>query len=191
MNQIQQLAKSLITQLNTSTELRNTAHTLEKLSSNETFKQHAYDIAASDLTDQQKTNQLLSLVKTIEIPQLQQFFHELFSQGQFWVFASQQFDFFDEFVKSFQLEADQLAIIYMATAIDLDEQFLTHISAEFSQLLNKHAIISHQVNPDMIAGAQVRIENLIFDYSAKAKLTQFENKWIASVSEHTQRLSPN
>lgn len=187
MKQLHQLAESLMAHVQTTQELSQISAVLEQMSANKQFKQSATEIACDDkLPDAQKKTQLMLLFRRVKQPLLYEFFKQLFTEYQFWLFESESFDYFDDFVKIFQLHVEKVAVIYLVSAIDLKPQDLLDISAEFSDLLGKHAVINLQVNPEIIGGLQVRVDNLIFDYSLKGKLQQFRTKWVASLNQASE-----
>ena len=190
MNQIDDAAHKLIESLYTTESVKKVALTLENLSSNPAFKKHTYEIAVDEnLSAGQKAHQLANFLTRVEIPELVNFLNQLFENGELWLFDSQAFDHFDEFSKNFQLAVDQATVVHLVTAIELPQSELKQLGVYFSQILNKHALLNHHVNSDMGGGAQVRIENLIFDYSLKARLKRFEKKWVDSLVSTSQLMS--
>lgn len=183
MKQLHQLAETLIENIHTTNELSQVSAVLEQISANRQFKQSACEIAGDQhLSDAQKKSQLLILFRKVHVPLIYEFFKQLFSQYQFWLFESDTFDYFDDFVKIFQIHVEKTKIVYLVTAVELKEKDLIRISTEFSEILGKRAVINMQVNPEIIGGVQLRIDNLIFDYSIKSKMNQFKTKWIASLA---------
>jgi len=192
MNQIQTAANQLLTSLFTTESVKKVSLTLERLSSNTSFKKHAYEIASDEnLSTGQKGRQFASLLTKVEVVELVDFFEQLFKNGELWMFDSQTFDHFDDFSQAFQLAVDQTTIVHFVTAIDLPPLELKQIGQYFSEVLNKHALLNHHVNKEIGGGAQVRIENLIFDYSLKARLKRFEKKWIDSLVSTSTLVSVN
>ncbi len=182
MNQVQLAAQSLLNSLYTSRDLKRVSLLLESLSANHQFKQRMYNVVTDDnLNDAQKSHELVRLIAKVNLPQVNHFFTSMFEAYQFWLFDSHKFDHFDAFVKSFQLEADNIEIVYISTSINLEDDELRKIGKLFATLLKKHAVISHVVNPAILGGAQVRVGNYVFDYSLKAKLERFQKKWIDSL----------
>ncbi len=182
MNQVQLAAEGLITSLYTSRDLKRVSVLLESLSANERFKQHMYDVVTDDnLTPAQKSRELVTLISKVNLPEVKDFFTAMFRAHEFWLFDSRKFDHFDAFVKAFQFSADNIEIVYISTAISLDDSELRSIGKLFAALLKKHAVLSHVTNPAILGGAQVRLGHYVFDYSLKAKLDRFQKKWVDSL----------
>ena len=117
MSGIEQLAHQLIIRIYTSQQLGQVAAVLETMAANPDFKSHARQIATDPhMPSNLKTQQLTALFKNINLPIVTKFFTEMFSQQQFWIFSSDQFDYFDEFVQKFQMQVHQVVIVYMAVA---------------------------------------------------------------------------
>lgn len=182
MNQVQLAAENLITSLFTSRDLKRVSILLESLSANSQFKQRMFDVVTDDnLNSKQKAHELTSLISKVNLPQVRDFLSSMFESQEFWLFDSQKLDHFDEFVKAFQFAADNIEIVYISTAIALDDNELRSIGQFFATFLKKHAVLSHVTNPAILGGAQVRVGHYVFDYSLKAKLDRFQKKWVDSL----------
>ena len=180
----QQLAQELIDKVFTSSTLKRISDTLEDLSRNKGFKTHANDIINDDsLTDSQKKNQLLYIIKSVEIPTLYEFFSDQLGNFSFWMFSSGQIDYFDKFVQEFQLATEEIRIIKLATAVELSPEDLRAIAKNLQKSFGYKVVISHEVNPSIIGGIQIQIENLVFDYSVRSKFRHFSREWLKSVSK--------
>lgn len=192
MTKIEEYAHQLLNQLYTTESVKRVSMVLEKLSANINFKKMAFEIVTDDnLTDRQKAAQLNNLLTRVEVEELVVFLNNLFTNKEFWLFDSSSFDHFDEFSKTFQTSVDKASIIHMVTAININDEHLQNISAFFNKILEKHTLINHHVNPEIGAGIQIRVDNLIFDYSLSARIKRFENKWIESLVTTSKLISTN
>lgn len=120
----------------------------------------------------------MQLFQDIPIPTLQSFFTEVFSEGEFWLFSSKQFDYFDEFVREFQLSTEKVQIVQLVVAIEMYPREQMVIASELSKSLERQVILDLKINPAIVGGAQIRIGNLVFDYTLRSKFNQFERQWI-------------
>lgn len=183
MKGTQELAQLLLSRIYTTNTLKQVSQALEKVSQNKGFKIHASEIIADGtLTDNQKRTQLLYLVKSIDIPVLYDFFSDQLANNSFWLFSSGQIDYFDAFVREFQQATEGLEIVKFSTAIPLEAADVKAISDNLSKWLGSHVIIQPEVNSAMIGGAQIQIENLVFDYSLRSKFRHFTKEWLRSIS---------
>lgn len=190
MNQTEQLALNLLNGLHTTESVKRVSMILENLSGNLNFKKMAFEIVSDEnLSIGQKTRQMMNLLNRIDVQELVIFLTEMFNRGEFWLFDSQSFDHFDEFSKAFQTSVDQATIVHMATSVELSVPELEKIGLFFSEMLKKHALLNHHINAEIGAGVQVRIDNLIFDYSLNARLKRFEKKWIDSLVSTSKLIS--
>lgn len=179
-----QLAKELIEKIYTTDTLKRISDTLEKLSQNKGFKEHTNDIINDDsLTDNQKKNQLLYIIKSVEIPTLYDFFSDQLAEYSFWIFSSGQIDYFDKFVQAFQKATKDVGVIYLTTAVEISTADLKAISDNLGKSFGYKAAINHDINAGILGGAQIRIENLIFDYSLRSKFRHFQKEWLKSISD--------
>ncbi len=184
---VEELAQHLLSNIFTTTDLKMVSVALEQLSQNQSFKHHAHEIATDTrLTDSVKKTQLLHLFKDINIPILYTFFSDMFSKHEFWMFSSKQFDYFDEFVQTFQLATEKVTVVNLVTPVDLLPPDLTKISQDLAQSLGTHVVLHLQVNPGILGGIQVRIGNLVFDYSLRSKFHQFQRQWIAQMARTSE-----
>ena len=179
-----QLAKELIEKIYTTDTLKRISVALEKLSQNKGFKDHTNDIINDDsLTDSQKKNQLLYIIKSVDIPTLYEFFSDQLADYSFWIFSSGQIDYFDKFVQAFQKSTKDVGVIYLTTAVEISTQDLKAISNNLGKSFGYKVAINHDVNTGILGGAQIRIENLIFDYSLRSKFRHFQREWLKSISD--------
>jgi len=176
---VEKLAEKLLSQVWSTVELKKISLALEGLSHSSVFKSEARAIVASSkLSDEHKATRLLQLFQEVEIPTLQSFFTEIFSEGEFWLFSSKQFDYFDEFVREFQLSTEKVLVVQLVIAIEMFPREQMVIASELSKSLERQVILEPKINPGIIGGAQIRIGNLVFDYTLRSKFNQFERQWI-------------
>ncbi|MFC1653982.1 F0F1 ATP synthase subunit delta [Patescibacteria group bacterium] len=179
-----QLAKELIKNIYTTETLKKISDALEKLSNNRGFKIHSNEIINDDtLTDNQKKNQLLYIIKSIEIPTLHDFFSDQLAEYSFWLFSSGQIDYFDNFVQEFQLSTEDIKIVNITTAIKLSPEDLRAIANNLTKSFGKKTVLNHEINSSILGGAQIRVENLIFDISLRSKFRHFTKEWLKSITE--------
>jgi len=176
---VEKLAAKLLSQVWSTSELKKISLALEGLSHESSFKSNARTIVAnSRLSDEVKATQLMQLFQDIPIPTLQSFFTEIFSEGEFWLFSSKQFDYFDEFVREFQLSTEKVQIVQLVVAIEMYPREQMVIASELTKSLERQVILDLKINPAIVGGAQIRIGNLVFDYTLRSKFNQFERQWI-------------
>lgn len=184
---IEELAEKLLSNIYISTQLKEVSIALEYLSQSKSFKNNAQTIASDRrLTNALKKTQMLYLFRDVESPILHDFFSDLFSQKNYTLFNSRQFDYFDQFVQTFQLVTEQVTVINLVTAIELQEKELIVIAKEFCESLGSQAIIHLQINEAIIGGAQIRIGNLVFDYSLRSKFQQFQRQWLSRIEKTSE-----
>jgi F0F1-type ATP synthase delta subunit len=175
-------SQRLLNRIYTSNVLKHISNALETLSQNVTFKEHANAIVSdSNLTDAQKRTQLLYLIRSVDVPLLYDFLSDELTSSQYWLFTSDKIDYFDRFVQEFQNATESIKVIHIATAIDLNASDLQTIAESFSTTFGYKIIVDHETNTAIIGGVQVRLENLIFDYSLRTKFQQFQRHWLASL----------
>lgn len=181
------LAQQLIQNIYTTDTLKQISSALEKLSHNKGFKIHTNEIIGDDsLTDSQKKNQLLYVIKSIDIPVLYDFFTDQLADNSFWLFSSGQIDYFDKFVQEFQKATEDVKVVKLSTAVSLDSTDLKAIAGNLSKWFGYKVALHHEVNPAIMGGAQIQIENLVFDYSLRSKFRHFTKEWLRSITD-TQR----
>jgi F0F1-type ATP synthase delta subunit len=184
---IEELADELLSQINTTAELKQVSVALESLTQSSAFKSRAREVASNmNLTNAIKKSQLLFLFKDIDVPVLYTFFSDMFSDNEFWMFSSKQFDYFDEFVQTFQMLTEKVVVVNLVTAIEIKAPDLKLIAQNLTKSLGSHVIIHLQVNPGIIGGLQARVGNLVFDYTLRSKFHQFQRQWIAQVAKTTE-----
>jgi F0F1-type ATP synthase delta subunit len=181
---IKKLAAQLLERISTTTELKQVSVALESLSQSRDFKSSAQLIASdSRLSYAIKKTQILFLLKDIHNPTLYAFFSDLFSEHEFWMFSSAQFDYFDEFVQAFQMLTEKVTVVNIVTAVDVEELDLVQMSKRLAKALENQVVLHPQVNPAIIGGAQIKIGNLIFDYSLRSKFHQFQRQWVSQIEK--------
>jgi len=184
---VEKLAQQLLNEIWSTTELKKVSLALEGLSHASGFKSSALAIVSnSRLSDEVKATQLLNLFNDIEIPVLQSFFAGVFSEGEFWLFSSKQFDYFDEFVRSFQITTEKLQVVQLVVAVELFPREQMVIAKQLSDSLERQVMLDLKVNPSIVGGAQIRVSNLVFDYTLRSKFNQFERQWINRMARTTE-----
>lgn len=187
MKTTEALIKKLTDKIYTTDTLKNISDTLEHLASDESFKSHTQDITSDPtLTGNQKKTQLLYLLKTIDSPILYDFFSDILDANSQWIFSSGRINYFDKFVQEFQMATEDLSIVYLTTAIKLAPEDLKAITKDLTKSFGYKVVLNYQVNPGIIGGATVRVENLIFDHSLRTKFQQFQRHWISSLKKTGQ-----
>jgi F0F1-type ATP synthase delta subunit len=181
---VENLARQLLEQVYTTAQLKQISVTLETMTQTKSFKSRAREIAGDEvLTESIKRSQLMELIDELNNQMLSTFFREILKDNNFWLFASKQFDYFDEFVQSFQMLTESLTILHLVTAIELKEPSLIAIAKDLSQSFKTKMVIHLQIKPTIMGGAQIRLGNLVFDYSLKSKFSQFERHWISKLEK--------
>ncbi len=177
------LIDKLLERIHLTETLKSVSDNLEQLAQNKAFKNHANFIISDDsLTDAQKNRQLLFLIQTIDTPLLQEFFSDLLGKNTYWVFTSDKIDYFDKFVQEFQMATEELGILHLTTAIKLSPVDLRAIALDLSKSFGYKVLLSYEVNPSIMGGAQIRVENMIYDYSLRSKFQQFQRQWLSSIN---------
>jgi F0F1-type ATP synthase delta subunit len=175
-------SQRLLNRIFTTNTLKHISDALESLSQNTTFKEHANAIVADQhLTDSQKRTQLLYLIRSIDIPLLYDFLSDELTSSQFWLFSSDKVDYFDRFVQEFQNATESIKILHLSTAIDLNMSDLKNIAEKYSESFGFKVIVNQETNNAIIGGAQVRLENVVFDCSLRSKFHQFQRAWLSSL----------
>ena len=178
------LVQKLIDSIHSSHDLKLVSDTLEELADKKTFREHSSAIVTDpNLTLPQKRQQLLYLIRSLDIPVLYQFFSTELTTDKLWLFARDKIDYFDRFVRAFQMSTEQIDIVNLVTAVPLGETDIKAIALDLGKAFASKVLVNHEVDPDIIGGAQIRVENLIFDFSLRTKFSQFEHQWLASVAE--------
>ena len=186
------LSQRLLGRIYTTNVLKHISETLETLTQNTTFKEHANSIVTdSSLTDPQKRTQLLYLLRSVDAPLLYEFMSDELVANQFWLFHTDKLDYFDRFVQDFQRLTETISIINLVTVVPLAAPDLKSIAEDFTKTFGYKVIINHELNPALLGGVQLRIENLIFDYSLRSKFQQFQYHWLASLENLDQEIGRN
>lgn len=189
---IDDVVAELISRIFTTKTLKEVSSILEELTHNNSFKLHANAIVDDDtLTEPQKRRQLGYLLKMIEEPVLEDFFGDMLSKKQFWIFKTGKVDYFDNFVQHFQLATEDIGLVYLVTAIELTPDDLKAIANDLSRSFGYQVILKHEINSAIIGGAQLRVENLVFDFSIRSKFQQFQRAWLTSLSKTEKLIGRN
>lgn len=172
----------LLDRIYTTNVLKHVSDSLENISRNTTFKEHANAIVSdANLTDSQKRTQLLYLIRSVDVPLLYDFLSDELTSSQFWLFTSDKIDYFDRFVQEFQNATESVKVVHISTAIDLTSADLEKVALGFSSTFGYKIVVNHETNPAIIGGAQVRLENLVFDYSLRSRFREFQRHWLSSL----------
>lgn len=184
---VQHLADLLINEIYTVTDLKHASLALESIALDRHFKKHAANIYNDpDLTDSQKKRQLIYLLNTIENVQVHNFLSDEIENNNMWLFDTEKIDYLDEFVKIFQQSTESVKIMHLTTAKPLNPIQLKAISKDMSKSFGIKTVIEHAVNPNLISGIQVKIDNYVYDYSLRSKFQQFQREWLASLDKTTK-----
>jgi F-type H+-transporting ATPase subunit delta len=178
----QQIAKRLLKRIHTSTSLSAVSETLESITQNKSLKQHASLIVTDPhLSYANKRTQLLYLLRSVDLPLLNDFFSDELSADTIWLFHTDKIDYFDRFVQSFQRLTETVRVVHLVTVIPLSDLYLRQIADNFATSFGYQVIIDHEVNPSLIGGIQVRLDNYVFDYSLRSRFSQFQRQWVNSI----------
>lgn len=184
MKSTRELVDALISQIHTTTVLKEVSDILEEMSQDRNFKLHANAIVSDDsLTQPQQKRQLTHLIQVVEEPTLKLFFEEVLSKRQFWLFSTGKMDYFDNFTRQFQVATEELEMVYLVTAVPLAPPTLETIATDLSGSFGYKVVLKHEVDKQILGGVQMRIENLVFDLSVRTKFNQFQRAWIASLAK--------
>jgi F0F1-type ATP synthase delta subunit len=184
---IETLCDKLLNQIHSSPDLKATSLHLESLVLDRQFKTHASNIVTdSELNTTQKKRQLLYLLGTIDLPLLHDFFSDEIDAGDLWLFDNQKIDYLDEFVKKFQQSTESVHTLHLTTAAPLTPHQIRNISKDLGHEFGYHLVVDHTINPTLIGGIQVKLDNYIFDYSLRSKFQQFQREWLASLEKTTK-----
>lgn len=182
----------LVNSLYTTDVLKNISNTLEELSQDKKFKLHANAIVSDDsLTDSQKIRQLAYLIKAIEVPELQTFFLDEIEKENWWLFSIDRIDYFDRFVQNFQIATEEIGVVYLTTSVPLSPTEIKTIAKDLGKTFGYKVVIRHELNKAIVGGAQVRVENLVFDYSLRTKFQHFQKTWLQSLSKTDKLIGRN
>lgn len=182
--QVETLSQTLLEKIHTTQTLKRVSDTLEELSQNPNFKEHTSAIVGdTSLTKIQKVTQLLHVIKGVELPLLYDFFKNNLNENSLWIFEHDQINYFDKFVQAFQMTTEDIEVLTLATAIELKPDDLIDYAKDLSETFKQKVVIHHQVKPEILGGAQVKFQNIMFDFSLHTKLQQFEREWLESLKE--------
>ncbi len=184
----QSLVEKLLGHIHTTTALKDVSITLEDLVQDKHFKTHTANIVSDgSLNISQKKRQLGYVISGIENPIVNTFFSDLIGTGDGWLFENEKIDYLDEFVKQFQQNTENIKVLHLTTAKSLNAHQLRAISQDLTHEFGYKIVIDHQLNPSLLGGVQVKIDNYAFDYSLRTKFQQFQREWLASL-EKTSKL---
>jgi F0F1-type ATP synthase delta subunit len=184
---LENLCDKLLNQIHSAPDLKAASLHLESLGLDRQFKTHASNIVNdAELNLTQKKRQLLYLLGTIDLPLLHDFFSDEIDAGNLWLFDHQKIDYLDEFVKKFQQSTELVHTLNLTTASQLTPHQLRSISKDLSHEFGYHLVVDHTVNPTLIGGILVKLDNYIFDYSLRSKFQQFQREWLASLEKTTK-----
>lgn len=183
----QTLVDKLFSQIYTAPSLREVSLTLEDLTQNKHFKNHANHIVNdATLSPTQKQTQLGYLIRSVENTLVYNFLSDELGADNLWLFDNEKIDYFDEFVQEFQQATENVKILQLTTAAKLSETQLKNIARDLTQEFTTKVILSYQINPSLIGGVQVKIDNYVFDFSLRTKFQQFQREWLASLDKNTK-----
>lgn len=192
MKSSEDLVQLLLSKVFTTKTLKDISASLEELTQDKSFRLHLKAITEDDsLTDSQRRRQLKYILRVVDNPILQDFFDEVLAKKQEWLFSRSKLDYFDKFVQHFQLATENVGLVYLVTAVELTPAELQAIALDLSQEFGYPVILKHEINSSIIGGVQVRVENLVFDYSVKTKLQQFQQAWLASLTQTEKKIGRN
>lgn len=182
MKSTQELVDNLLERIHSTDVLREISDILEELSHNKSFKLHTSAIVNDNsLTQAQQKRQLSHLIQVVEEKTLLEFFEDVLSKKQFWLFSTGKMDYFDKFSRQFQMSTEDIELVYLVTAIELNHIDLEAIATDLSKSFGYKVVIKHDVNQSLIGGIQMRVENMVFDMSLKTKYSQFQRAWVSSL----------
>lgn len=186
------LVDKLLGSIYTTSKLKRISEALEAMAEDDQFKKHCDAIVTDDaLTDVQKLRQLSYLLENVEVEELQKFFLQDIKSDVVWLFSKQRIDYFDKFVQEFQLATEEIGVVFLTSAIDLATSDLQQISRDLSESFGYKVMIRHDVAAEILGGVQLKVENLIFDYSLRTKLQQFQRKWLSSLKQTEKEIGRN
>lgn len=87
--------------------------------------------------------------------------------------------------KIYFAQSGQLAV-KVRTAIDLDARHLQGLRDQLSEALDRQVDVTHSVDPGLLGGMTVQVEDRIFDGSVLARLTQMREQMITSGPDLSQ-----
>lgn len=187
MKTLDKLVHILIDNVHSSSDLKLISDTLEELAEKKSFRSHASAIASdSSLTNSQKKTQLIYLIRSLDVDLLSEFFTKELTEDRIWLFSSDKIDYFDQFVRAFQMATEEMQIVNLTTSVPLGADDVEKIAKDLGESFGAKILLSHEVNPSIVGGAQVRVGNMIYDFSLKTKFKQFEHGWLSSINETTK-----
>ena len=186
-HQTAKLSRQLLAQVKTLPQFQQLSQALELLAANANLRDRLHHLASDvNLTDQERNQSLNQLISQIQIPLLRDYFLNMIAQGHWWIFQKEPLDYFDQFVSSFQRQSDEIKVVHVVLAIEIDVAFLADF---FTEMLKQQVMINYKVKPKIIGGIQIKIDNLVYDYSVRTKLRLFEKEWIKSLTDNTSKLT--
>lgn len=184
---LEELAEKLLKDIHVSKQLKEVSMILEQLSIDKAFKKQASIIASDQrISNELKKTQMMYLFKDIDNSMVYNFFSDMFLNRNYTLFNFKQFDYLDEFVKKFQMKTEELTIVNLIVPIEIKEKDLVEMAMDLSKNLGNKVIIHPQVNESLLGGAQIRIGNMVYDFSLRSKFHQFQRQWLSSMEKTSQ-----
>lgn len=194
MTIIESLVQNLADRLHDTYSMRKISDTLEEMVEDKSFRLHAQSIITDpNLTASQKKTQLLYLIRSLDVKELYDFFTDSLTDDNLWLFDSKETDHLDSFVQQFQIATDKMKLVELTTAIPLNPSHLETIAKDLEKAFAAKVLIHHEVNPMIIGGANIHIDNMVYDLSLRTKFRHFEHQWLSSIKktgELTGRYDP-
>lgn len=184
-----EFCQNLLKRIYTTETLKVVSDCLEELSQNTAFKQHTSAIINdSSLTSTQKRSQLLYAIRAIDEPLLYDFFSDIITAKNLWLFDTRDVEYFDEFVKSFQMMTETVAILFLTTATPLKPNQIKTITTDLGLTFGQQIIIKHEINPAIMGGAIARLGNAVYDLSIRTRFTQFQRHWLSTLEKTSKTI---
>jgi ATP synthase F1 delta subunit len=190
MNSIEQLAEQLVSRIHTTSVLHHLSAVLESYAGDQSLKTHLNRIATDAfLSDHQKRNQLMEIIQAADNRVLNDFMADMVSRREYWLFSSGKFDYFDQFVRAVQYQVEKVISVQLITAVELKPNDVIKLANQFSQILENKAVLTVKVDHSILGGVQMRIENMVYDYSLQTRFRKFRSQWIRSFTKATKLMS--
>lgn len=93
----------------------------------------------------------------------------LLDRNRMYIFSAIAQSFIKQFNKKFNIISAQII-----TAIDIDDHMKGVIQHKLSTLLSKHVDVNTKLDPDIIAGVVIKVEDKIIDGSIKGRLESIQ-----------------
>lgn len=182
MKSLDEFIQKLTDNLHDTRSVKKISETLEELVENRSFRLHAHSIVSDpNLNNSQKRTQLMYLIRSTDCPELFEFFSEELKEDDLWLFSSDKIDHFDNFVKKFQIHTEEMKVVELITSIPMNDQNLQDIAFDLEKTFNSKVLIDHEVNPNLLGGAKIHIDNMVYDFSLRTRFRQFERQWLSTL----------